>query len=316
MSPYILSLLTSMAIFAILSVSLSLLIGHLGIFSMAHAALFGAGAYTFAFLTVHQGRSALIATAIAVVVTALAGAVMAVPSLRVVGEYFIVASFALQIVASSIFANWTSVTGGTGGVPGIVRPVVGPLDLFADEPFLIYSLLVMLVVAGLAIWLVRSPYGRMMHAIRDDEVVAATMGKPVRTTKMLVIVLAGAFAGLAGVVYGQYLMFISPGAFEVGTSVSIITMVVVGGMTSVVGALVGAGIIVLIPQLLQQLNLPESVAGPIEQVLFGLLLVLIMFTRPQGLLADKPHARKRRAAPASSGKTSGHGSVQEVSDAS
>lgn len=314
MSPYVLSLLISIAIFAMLSVSLSLLIGHLGIFSMAHAALFGVGAYTFAFLTVQHGWSALTATAVAVAVTAFAGAVMAVPSLRVAGDYFIVASFALQIVASSVFSNWTSVTGGTGGVPGIMRPIVGPFDLFADQPFLMYSVLVMLLVMGLAVWLVRSPYGRMMHAIRDDEVVAATMGKPVRSTKMLVTVLAGAFAGLGGVVYGQYLMYISPGSFEVATSVSIITMVVVGGMTSVVGAAIGAAIIVLIPQLLQQVNLAQSVAGPLEQVLFGLLLVVLMFTRPQGLLADKPHGRKRRT-PAG-GTTPGRGPVQEVSHAS
>ncbi|GAB2740150.1 branched-chain amino acid ABC transporter permease [Nocardioides pakistanensis] len=294
MSPYVLSLLISIGIFAILSISLSLLIGHLGIFSMAHAALFGVGAYTFAFLSVSEAWSAPAATAAAVAVTALAGAVMAVPSLRVAGDYFIVASFALQIVASSVFANWTSVTGGTSGIPGIIRPVLGPFDLFADEPFLVYLVIILAVVAGLALWLVRSPYGRMMHAIRDDEVVAATMGKPVRSTKMLVTVLAGAFAGLAGVVYAQNLMYISPGSFEVATSVSIITMVVVGGMTSVAGAVIGAAIILLIPQALQQINLAQSAAGPLEQVLFGLLLVILMFTRPQGLLADKPRRRKRR----------------------
>jgi branched-chain amino acid transport system permease protein len=293
MSPYTLSILISIAIFAVLSVSLSLLIGHLGIFSMAHAALFGVGAYTFAYLTVDRGWSALAGTAAAMVLTAAAGGLMAIPSLRVAGDYFIVASFALQVVASSVFTGWTSVTGGTSGVPGLLRPVFGPVDLFTDEPFLVYSLIVLLVVVALALWLVRSPYGRMMHAIRDDELVAATMGKPVRSTKLLVTVLAGAFAGLGGVVYGQYLMYISPGSFEVGTSVSIITMVVVGGMTSIVGAVLGAAVIVLIPQLLQQVDLAQSVAGPLEQVLFGVLLVVLMFTRPQGLVADRPRARRR-----------------------
>lgn len=315
MSPYVLSLLISIGIFAILAASLSLLIGHLGIFSMAHAALFGVGAYTFAYLTVYQGWSAVLGTVAAVGVTALAGAVMAVPSLRVAGDYFIVASFALQIVASSVFANWTSVTGGTGGVPGIIRPVLGPFDLFADEPFLVYALIVLLIVIGLSLWLVRSPYGRMMHAIRDDEVVAATMGKPVRSTKMIVTVLAGGFAGLAGVVYGQYMMYISPGTFDVATSVSVITMVVVGGMTSVVGAVIGAAVILLIPQALQQVNLAQSVAGPLEQAFFGLLLVVLMFTRPQGLLADRPQARKRRST-ARSEDAGGRGPVEEVHHAS
>jgi branched-chain amino acid transport system permease protein len=100
-------------------------------------------------------------------------------------------------------------------------------------------------------------------------------------------------------------MYISPDTFEVATSVSIITMVVVGGMTSVLGAAIGGAIIVLIPQLLQQVDLAQSVAGPLEQVLFGLLLVILMFTRPQGLLADKPRALKRRTpAPATDGARS------------
>ncbi|WP_068401809.1 branched-chain amino acid ABC transporter permease [Kribbia dieselivorans] len=306
MSPYMLSLLTSIAIFAILSLSLSLLIGHMGIFSMAHAALFGVGAYTYAFLSVKQDWSPLAATAAAIVLAAAAGAVMAVPALRVSGDYFIVASFALQIVASSVFSNWTSVTGGTGGIPGIVRPVFGPIDLFQDQPFLVYSFIVLLIVAALGFWLVRSPFGRMMHTIRDDEVVAATMGKPVRGTKILVTVLAGAFAGLAGVVYGQYLMYISPGSFEVATSVSIITMVVVGGMTSILGSIIGAAIITVIPPLLQEIRLAESVAGPLEQAFFGLLLVVLMFTRPQGLLADKPHRRPRSAGTQAAAQEASH----------
>lgn len=293
MSSYLLSLLMSVAIFAILSVSLSFLIGHLGIFSMAHAALFGVGAYTSAYLTVMHGWSYLPATLAAVVVTGLGGVVMAVPTLRVSGDYFIVASFALQVVASSIFGNWSAVTGGTGGIPGILRPNVAGVDLFEDNAFLTYSAVITVVVAGLSYWLVRSPYGRMMHTIRDDEVVAVTMGKPVRTTKVAVTVLAAAFAGLAGVVYGQYLMYISPGSFDVSTSVSIITMVVVGGMTSIGGAVIGAAIIVAIPQVLDQLNLAQSVAGPLQQILFGVLLIVIMFVRPGGMFADRPRKRRR-----------------------
>ena len=296
MSSYLLSLLMTAAIFAILSVSLSFLIGHIGIFSMAHAALFGVGAYTSAYLTVMHGWSYLAATVAAVVVTGLGGVIMAVPTLRVSGEYFIVASFALQVVASSIFGNWSAVTGGTGGIPGILRPNVVGVDLFDDNAFLTYAAVIAVVVAGLSYWLVRSPYGRMMHTIRDDEVVAVTMGKPVRTTKVVVTVLAAAFAGLAGVVYGQYLMYISPGSFDVSTSVSIITMVVVGGMTSIGGAVVGAAIIVAIPQVLDQLNLAQSVAGPLQQILFGVLLIVIMFVRPGGLFADRPQKRRRRTA--------------------
>jgi branched-chain amino acid transport system permease protein len=294
MNGYFLSVATLIAIYSILSVSLSLLVGHTGIFSMAHAALFGVGAYTYAVLTVQYGWGPGPALLVAVLLAALAGAVMAIPSLRVSGDYFLVASFALQVVAGSVFENWTSVTGGTGGIPGIQRPTIGALDFGDSGAFLGLCVVVALLVAAVSLWLVRSPYGRMLHVVRDDEVVAATLGKPVRFAKVSVTVLSGAFAGLAGVLYAQYLLYLSPGTFEVATSVSIITMVVLGGMTSVVGSVIGAAVIVLIPELLGQLDIASSAAGPLEQVLFGLLLILLMFVRPQGLLGGS----RRRQTPA------------------
>ncbi|WNV76629.1 branched-chain amino acid ABC transporter permease [Geodermatophilus sp. DSM 44513] len=294
MNEYILSIATLIAIYAILSVSLSLLVGHTGIFSMAHAALFGVGAYTYAVLTVQLGWGPGPALVVALLLAALAGAVMAIPSLRVSGDYFLVASFALQVVAGSVFENWTSVTGGTGGIPGIQRPTIGPLDFGDNTAFLGLAVAVAVLVVAVSLWLVRSPYGRMLHVVRDDEVVAATLGKPVRFAKVSVTVLSGAFAGLAGVLYAQYLLYLSPGTFEVATSVSIITMVVLGGMTSVAGSVIGAAVIVLIPQGLRQLDIASSVAGPLEQVFFGLLLVLLMFVRPQGLLGGS----RRRPRPA------------------
>jgi branched-chain amino acid transport system permease protein len=290
MNDYFLSIATLIAIYSILSVSLSLLVGHTGIFSMAHAALFGVGAYSYSVLTVQLGWGPGPALVVALLLAALAGAVMAVPSLRVSGDYFLVASFALQVVAASVFENWTAVTGGTGGIPGIERPTVGPLDFGSNDAFLGLVVVVALAVAALSTWVVRSPYGRMLHVVRDDEVVAATLGKPVRFAKVSVTVLSGAFAGLAGVLYAQYLLYLSPGTFEVATSVSIITMVVLGGMTSVLGSVIGAAVIVLIPQGLQQLDIATSVAGPLQQVMFGALLIVLMFVRPQGLLGG---ARRR-----------------------
>lgn len=290
----LLSLLTEIAIFGILSVSLGLLTGHLGIFSMAHAALFGIGAYTSAFLTVKMGWGFISAMVVAFIVASLAGTIMAIPSLRVSGDYFLVASFALQVVATSLFENWTDITGGTAGIAGILRPEFGPLKFFTDGSFLILCLLALALITGLTWLIVHSPYGRMLHVIRDDETVAATMGKPIAQSKVTVTMVSGAFAGLAGVLYGQYLMYISPASFDVATSISIVTMIVIGGMTSVFGTLVGAAIILLLPEALKLVNLPVSVAGPLEQVCFGLLLVVLMFVRPQGIFGELPRSRKGR----------------------
>lgn len=281
------SILILIGIFGILSVSLGLITGHLGIFSMAHAALFGVGAYTYAYLTVQHQVNWLVAAAAAMALASLAGAIMAIPSLRVSGDYFLVASFALQVVATSVFESWTSVTGGTAGIPGILRPELLGIDFFDDSSFLILVAVCALGITGLTWFIVRSPYGRMMHVIRDDETVAATMGKPIALTKVAMTMLSGAMAGLAGVLYSQYLMYISPMSFEVHTSVTIVTMIVIGGMNSVLGTLVGAGIILLIPEALTFFELPSDVAGPLEQVLFGALLVVLMFLRPQGIFGER-----------------------------
>lgn len=300
------SILILISIFGILSVSLGLITGHLGIFSMAHAALFGVGAYTYAYLTVQHGVDWIAASTIAMALAAAAGGIMAVPSLRVSGDYFLVASFALQIVATSIFESWTSVTGGTAGIPGILRPMIGPLDLFDDSRFVVLVLFAALLVTALTWFIVRSPYGRMMHVIRDDETVAATMGKPIALTKVSMTMLSGAMAGLAGVLYGQYLMYISPASFEVHTSVTIVTMIVIGGMTSVPGTLVGAAIILLIPEGLRYLQLSPDVAGPLQQVLFGVLLVVLMFLRPQGLFGERISSMARRRKGTTRVKTAEH----------
>lgn len=291
---WLVSILTLIGIFGILSVSLGLITGHLGTFSMAHAALFGVGAYTYAYLTVHHGINWVVAVIAAMVVAALAGGVMAVPSLRVSGDYFLVASFALQVVASSIFENWTPVTGGTAGVPGILRPMAGGLDFTSDAGFLLLVAIATALVTALAWFVVRSPYGRMMHVVRDDVTVAATMGKPIALTKVSMTMLSGAMAGLAGALYGQYLMYISPSSFDVHVSVTIITMIVIGGMTSVPGNIVGAALILLVPEGLRYLQMPPDVAGPAQQVLFGVLIVVLMFLRPEGLFGERLSTMGRR----------------------
>lgn len=295
---YLISIATLVCIYIILSVSLSFLIGHLGIFSMAHAALFGIGAYTYAILTVSYGWSLIPAILVTVLLAVLAGVLMAVPTLRIRGEYFLVASYALQLVASSVFSNWTPVTGGTGGIPGITRPAIAGLNLYNNTTFLVLVAIITAIIVAISAWIVHSPYGRMMHVVRDDELVAMTLGKPIASTKVIVTGLAAAFAGIAGVLYAQYIFFISPESFEVAVSLTIITMVVVGGMTSIKGSIVGAVIILLIPELLRQLDISPSVAGPLVQVFFGLLIVTLMFLRPEGLLGKRwqtPGRRRRRA---------------------
>lgn len=284
---YVISIATLILIYAMLAASLGLLVGHTGIFSLAHAALFGTGAYTAAILTVTYGWNFVPAFVAAIVVSAALSAVMSIPSLRVSGDYFIVASLAMQTVLASVAANWQQVTGGPAGLPGIYRPILGPIDLNGNAAYLVFVLLVATIAIALCAWLVRSPFGRMLHAVRDDELVAATFGKPVRQAKILVTIFSGAIAGIAGILYAQYLLYINPSSFILATSILIMTMVIIGGMNSIVGNVVGASFIILLPEVLRMLALPDSVAASLQQIIFGALLILFMFLRPQGFLGGQ-----------------------------
>lgn len=277
------TLLPLIFVYAMLAVSLSLLLGHTGIFSMAHAALFGVGAYTYGVLTVNYDWALLPACVAAMLACALVSALIAAPSLRVSGDYFVVASLGMQVVVSDVISNWDAVTGGPAGLPGVTRPVIAGIDFSSDEGFLLLVAAVACLTVAVCAWVVRSPFGRTLHAIRDDELAAAAMGKRTRSAKIIVAVFAGAIAGLAGVLYAQYLFFLSPDTFVLSTSITIITMMIIGGMYTVTGSALGAAVIIALPEVLKELDLEPATAAAVQQMLFGALLMAFMFVRPQGL---------------------------------
>lgn len=277
------TLLPLIFIYAMLAVSLGLLLGHTGVFSMAHAAIFGTGAYTFGVLTVDHGWTLVPACLAAIVVCASVSALIAAPSLRVSGDYFVVASLGMQIVVSDVISNWDAVTGGPAGLPGIVRPIIAGFDITSDLRFLLFVAVVSCVTIALCGWVVSSPFGKTLHAIRDDELAAAAMGKQTRRAKIVIAVFSGAVAGLAGALYAQYLFFLSPDTFVLATSITIITMIVIGGMYSVTASALGAAVIIAVPEILREIQLEPAAAAAIQQMLFGALLMIFMFVRPQGL---------------------------------
>jgi branched-chain amino acid transport system permease protein len=293
------TLLPLIFIYAMLAVSLSLLLGHTGIFSMAHAALFGIGAYTYAVLTVNYTWGLVPAGLTAVLACALASALIAAPSLRVSGDYFVVASLGMQIVVADVIENWDDVTGGPAGLPGITRPIIAGVDFTSDESFLLLVGIVSCLTVALCAWVVRSPFGRTLHAIRDDELAAAAMGTRTRSAKIRAATFSGAVAGLAGVFYAQYLFFLSPSTFVLATSITIITMMVIGGMYTVVGSALGAAVILALPEILNELEMEASTAAAVQQMVFGAVLMAFMFVRPQGLFGGVGGWLSRRSPRAS-----------------
>jgi len=283
---YVLHLLTIVGIYVILAVSLNLLAGYTGLLSVAHAALFGVGAYTAALLSLHFHMPLLLNLILAVTACAVVGVVVGLPSLRVHEDFFVVATLGLQVLTVTIFNNWTAITGGPAGLPGIPQPTVFGLTITSHVQFLVLTGVFAVLAITVVKRLVGSPLGRVLKAVREDEVFAQSLGKNVARYKLQMFVIGGALTALAGVLYAHYLTFIDPTSFTVQESIFMLAIVIVGGSGSIAGSVVGAAVLVSLPEALRFLGLPSAVAANVRQILYGALLVICMMFRPQGILGE------------------------------
>jgi branched-chain amino acid transport system permease protein len=280
---FFLNYLIQAEIFSVMALSTNLLVGIIGIFSVSQAAIFGVGAYAVALLLLGKVASFPAAMLIAVLLCAILNIVLALPSLRVTGDYFVVTSFGCQLVATAIFINWSQLTGGASGLVGIPTPSV--LGYSTEEPqaFACVSTLV-LAISCLGFWLLmRSPFGRIVNAIRQDELAVAAAGRDVLRAKVSVAAVSGAFAGMAGGLYATYLSFIDPTSFDISVSIVILTMLVVGGARTLAGSLVGPFLLLALPHGLDLIELSPTIVGPMRQLIYGALLIVFMMFRPQGI---------------------------------
>jgi branched-chain amino acid transport system permease protein len=198
----------------------------------------------------------------------------------------VIATFAFQVITFSVLNNWVSFTGGPMGLPGIPHPTIFGLKITSHLSFLF----LVGFFAVLTLWTTRlivlSPFGRVLKAIREDEVFAQATGKNVAGFKILVFVIGAGMASLAGVMYAHYISFIDPTSFTVMESIFIISIVIIGGAGSLWGSVVGAVVLVILPELLRFIGLPSAVAANIRQIIYGGLLVAFMMWRPQGFLGE------------------------------
>lgn len=283
---YLLHILILMGVYVILSVSLNLIAGYTGLLSIAHAAFYGVGAYVAALMALNLHSPFLVNVICAIVLSGLLGALVGIPSLRIRDDYFVIATFAFQVITFSILNNWASFTGGPMGLPGIPQPTIFGLKISSHVGFLVLVGIFCVLTLWITQRIVKSPFGRVLKAIREDEVFAQAAGKNVATHKVLVFVIGAGMAAVAGVMYAYYISFIDPTSFTVMESIFIISIVIIGGAGSLWGPIVGAAVLVIMPEFLRFIGLPSSVAANVRQILYGGLLVAFMMWRPKGFLGE------------------------------
>jgi branched-chain amino acid transport system permease protein len=284
---YLLHVATVILLYAGVVASLNLLIGHAGILSFAHASFYGIGAYVTAMLTVYAGWDWLPAAAAAVVATAAIAFLCGVPTLRLGGDYFILALFGFQLIVVDVILNLDDVTNGPFGIRGIPRPSLDDYRLTSGWPFLIGTAVLTGVIFLIVRRIVTSPLGGKLHAIRDDETVAAALGINVARTRIMIFTVAAALAALIGAMTAFYFRFVEANAFNSEFMILLLAMAFVGGTKSFWGALVGPAILVLFPEIFRFIGPVGVDLAKVQQGLYGLLLVLLMLFRPQGLISPR-----------------------------
>jgi branched-chain amino acid transport system permease protein len=283
---YVIHLVDLTCIYVLLTVSLNLLVGYTGLFTVTHGALYGVGAYASSLLALHLGLPLPVALLAAVVSTAFVGALVAVPSLRVSGDYLVIASLAMQVLIVDIFLNLDSVTGGPQGLVGIPAPAFLGWKATTSSDFLPLNLVCTGVGLALAWLLVRAPFGRTLKTIREDEIAAASLGKSTIRSKIVVCVIASGMAGAAGSLAAYYLAFVDPTSFGINVSIYILSMVIVGGASTIRGSILGPIFIVALGESLRFLDLPNAVVGELRQASYGLALIIFVLVRPQGIAGE------------------------------
>ena len=293
---YLLHLLIYLSIYSIVAMSLNMIVGYCGLLSLAQAGYFAVGSYVYALTTLKLGFGFLPALTLAVGVAALLSLALSLPAWRFKGDSFVMVSLAVQTLFFSMFFNWsnpgaepgtvTNLTNGPFGLAGIPKPSF--FQFKADSlPSIAILSLVLATLCGLLCWrLLSSPWGRLLKSMRDDELALRGLGKNVRLAKLQVFAIACGMAAIAGAIYASYVGYINPSAASLDQSILMLCMVLVGGVSNLKGPLVGALVLLTIPELLRFAQIPDEFAANVRLMLYGVALVLMMHFRPQGIAGE------------------------------
>jgi branched-chain amino acid transport system permease protein len=280
---YIIHLLIIASIYSSLAISLNLLVGFTGILSVTHAAFYGIGAYATAILMKTLGFSFLASVGLGMLITLGSALFIGFVLSRVKGDYYALGSFGFNVIVYSLLLNWETLTKGPLGIFGIARPEIAGFTFTSNLSFLLLTIFVCTLIVAFSYYLTRSSFGRVLRAIRDDEEILLPFGYVSARFKLAIFAIAAVMASLCGSLYATYISFIDPSSFTLSESIFILTIIILGGLASIRGAVIGAFILIMLPELLRFIGLPNEVAAQLRVVIYGVALVYLMYARPSGI---------------------------------
>ena len=274
---YYFTLLNFVGIHTLLVVGLNLLLGYAGQISLGHAAFFGLGAYTSGILTATYGVNPWLALLAGLVISGLAAFLIGIPALKLRGYYLAMATLGFGIIVYIVLNEAQPLTGGPSGLSGIPSLSLAGFPLNTARRLYLLIWFAVGVILALSANLVNSRAGRAIRALHDSEAAAESLGVDTARMKLKIFVWSALYASLAGSLYAHSLNFIAPASFGFMFSIKLVTMVVLGGMASIWGSLLGAGVLTVLPELLTAFN-------DFEVIIFGAILMVVMIFLPRGLV--------------------------------
>ncbi|NYD57186.1 ABC-type branched-subunit amino acid transport system permease subunit/ABC-type branched-subunit amino acid transport system ATPase component [Nocardioides marinisabuli] len=295
MTYYLTSLMGLLPIFIILGVSFNLLLGYGGLLSVSHAGFFGIGAYATAILIKDYQLEFLPAVLVGAVLAGVMSLTVGYAAGRLSDEFLFIVTIAVQVALVELFNN-LQFTGRSAGIAAIPRPTLFGYQFDTNLKVAILAWVFCAVIVAICWRVVHSPYGRLLKALREDVPAARSLGKRALWTKVTVFAFSSAIAGIAGGLYTTHTLYISPAEFTLDRSVEVLSITIIGGLAAFWGPFVGAVVVLALPEALSFANIPDSVAGPINGIIYTTAVLLLLIYRPRGLLGRDPTLESERNA--------------------
>lgn len=273
---YYRSIMVFVGIHAMVAIGLAMLLVYAGQISLGHGAFFGIGAYTSGILSAKFGVNPWLAQVVGILIVIVVAYAIGRPSLKLSGHYLAMATLGFGWLTHIFFNEQIGLTGGPSGLTGIPNLTLWRFKLDTDLDYYLLVWFVFFIFLSLSLNITRSRVGRALRSIHDDEIASKSLGVDTAKYKIQIFILSAVFASAAGSLYAHYLTFISPSDVRIYFSIKLVVMVVIGGMTNLWGALIGAAVLTILPEAL-------SIFEDYDILIFGGILVLIMIFMPKGL---------------------------------
>ena len=280
---YFLHLFIIVCIYIMLSQSLNLTAGFSGMISLAHAGFYGIGAYTAALLAVNYQVPFFVSLPCAMILSGLLALLVSAIALRTVDDYFIICTLGIQVIVFSLMNNWISLTKGPLGIPGIPSIRLFGISIESKWTFIILTLCFVVLIFFFLKKITSSAFGYTLRALSEDEIFAQSLGKNVYFSKVIAFTLSAMLAAIPGVLYAHYISYIDPTSFTVDESIFILSIVIIGGMQNLWGSVIATIFLILLPEALRFVGMPNAMAANLRQIIYGGMLIFIMYRYSRGV---------------------------------